>query len=67
MALDGHVISVEQRIRNRRDHAFAARLSRDAVEAVFASVGGAGLSLNQPIQRMWACGAMQMPSRVTSA
>ena len=53
MAVDGHVISIEQRIRNRRDHAFAARLSRDAVEAVFASVGGAGLSLNQPIQRMW--------------
>ncbi len=53
MALDGNIISVEQRIRNRRDHAFAARLSRDAVEAVFASVGGAGLSLNQPIQRMW--------------
>jgi alkylation response protein AidB-like acyl-CoA dehydrogenase len=53
MAADGHVISIEQRIRNRRDHAFAARLSRDAVEAVFASVGGAGLSLNQPIQRMW--------------
>ena len=53
MAVDGHVISVEQRIRTRRDHAFAARLSRDAVEAVFASVGGAGLSLNQPIQRMW--------------
>ena len=53
MAADGNTISVEQRIRNRRDHAFAARLSRDAVEAVFASVGGAGLSLNQPIQRMW--------------
>jgi alkylation response protein AidB-like acyl-CoA dehydrogenase len=53
MAADGHVISVEQRIRNRRDHAFAARLSRDAVEAIFASVGGTGLSLNQPIQRMW--------------
>ena len=53
MAADGKVISIEQRIRNRRDHAFAARLSRDAVEAVFASVGGAGLSLNQPIQRMW--------------
>lgn len=53
MAADGHVISIEQRIRNRRDHAFAARLSRDAVEAVFASVGGAGLALNQPIQRMW--------------
>jgi resorcinol 4-hydroxylase (FADH2) len=53
MAADGQAISVEQRIRNRRDHAFAARLSRDAVEALFASVGGNGLSLNQPIQRMW--------------
>jgi alkylation response protein AidB-like acyl-CoA dehydrogenase len=52
-AADGHAISIEERIRNRRDHAFAARLSRDAVEAVFASVGGAGLALNQPIQRMW--------------
>ena len=53
MAAAGHAISIEQRIRNRRDHAFAARLSRDAVEAIFASVGGAGLALNQPIQRMW--------------
>jgi alkylation response protein AidB-like acyl-CoA dehydrogenase len=53
MAMDGNVISVEQRIRNRLNHAFSARLSRDAVEAIFASVGGAGLSLNQPIQRMW--------------
>ena len=53
MAADGKPISVEQRIRNRRDHAFAARLSRDAVDAVFACVGGAGLALDQPIQRMW--------------
>ena len=40
-------------VRNRRDPAFAARLSRDAVDAVFACVGGAGLALDQPIQRMW--------------
>ncbi|HSW05898.1 acyl-CoA dehydrogenase family protein [Aquabacterium sp.] len=53
MAADGLPISIEQRIRNRRDHAFTARLSRDAVDAVFACVGGAGLSLDQPIQRMW--------------
>jgi len=53
MAMQGHAISVEQRIRNRRDHAYAARLSRDAVDALFASVGGNGLALNQPIQRMW--------------
>jgi alkylation response protein AidB-like acyl-CoA dehydrogenase len=48
-----HVISVDKRIRNRRDHAFAARLSHGAVEALFASVGGAGLALDQPLQRMW--------------
>jgi alkylation response protein AidB-like acyl-CoA dehydrogenase len=53
MAMEGHAISVEQRIRNRRDHAYATRLSRDAVDALFASVGGNGLALNQPIQRMW--------------
>jgi alkylation response protein AidB-like acyl-CoA dehydrogenase len=53
MALAGQPLSVDQRIRNRRDHAFAARLARDAVETVFAAVGGSGLSLDQPIQRMW--------------
>ena len=53
IAAQGEVISVEKRIRNRRDHAFAARLSHSAVEALFASVGGAGLALDQPIQRMW--------------
>jgi alkylation response protein AidB-like acyl-CoA dehydrogenase len=53
IAASGQAISIEQRIRNRRDHAFAARLSRDAVECVFASVGGAGLATNQPLQRMW--------------
>jgi len=53
IAHTGETISVEKRIRNRRDHAFAARLSHQAVEALFQSVGGAGLSLDQPIQRMW--------------
>jgi alkylation response protein AidB-like acyl-CoA dehydrogenase len=53
MTMAGQPLSVDQRIRNRRDHAFAARLARDAVEAVFAAVGGSGLSLDQPIQRMW--------------
>ncbi len=53
MAMLGQVLSVDQRIRNRRDHAFAARLARDAVEAVFSAVGGGGLALDQPIQRMW--------------
>lgn len=53
IAARGEAISVDKRIRNRRDHAFAARLSHSAVEGLFASVGGAGLALDQPIQRMW--------------
>ncbi|SFV09190.1 acyl-CoA dehydrogenase family protein [Pseudoduganella namucuonensis] len=53
IAASGQIISVAQRIRNRRNHAYAARLSRDAVECLFASVGGAGLATSQPIQRMW--------------
>lgn len=53
VAMLGQTLSVDQRIRNRRDHAFAARLARDAVEAVFSAVGGGGLALDQPIQRMW--------------
>ena len=53
MTLNGQPLSVDQRIRNRRDHAFAARLARDAVEAVFSAVGASGLASNQPIQRMW--------------
>jgi alkylation response protein AidB-like acyl-CoA dehydrogenase len=51
--LQGLALSVDQRIRNRRDHAFAARLAREAVDTVFSAVGGNGLALNQPIQRMW--------------
>jgi alkylation response protein AidB-like acyl-CoA dehydrogenase len=49
----GQPLTVDQRIRNRRDHAFAARLARDAVESVFSAVGGSGLASDQPIQRMW--------------
>jgi alkylation response protein AidB-like acyl-CoA dehydrogenase len=49
----GEVLSVEKRIRNRRNHAYATRLALSAVEAVFACVGGNGLALDQPIQRMW--------------
>ncbi|SNT31109.1 Acyl-CoA dehydrogenase [Noviherbaspirillum humi] len=53
MAACGQKISVEHRIRNRRDHAFAAKLSREAIDALFTCVGGAGLALSQPLQRMW--------------
>lgn len=53
MAAAGRKIDVDTRIRNRRDHAFAARMARDAIEAVFANVGGNGMALDQPIQRFW--------------
>ncbi len=53
IAYRGDAISIDQRIRNRRDHAFTAKMSQAAVEALFASVGGAGLALDQPLQRMW--------------
>ena len=50
---EGRSFTLEQRIRNRRDHAYAARLARDAVDGIFSCVGGNGLALDQPIQRMW--------------
>jgi len=53
MASNGVAIDVDTRIRNRRDHAFASRMARDAIDAVFANVGGNGLALSQPIQRFW--------------
>jgi resorcinol 4-hydroxylase (FADH2) len=53
IAARGEIISVDQRIRNRRDHAFATRLSLGAVDALFSAVGGSGLALDQPLQRMW--------------
>ena len=53
LASQGRVVSVETRIRNRRDHAYAARLAKQAVDLLFDSVGGTGLALDQPIQRMW--------------
>ena len=53
MAMSGVPITVAQRIRNRRDHAYATRLAQQGVDGLFAAVGGAGLSLEQPLQRMW--------------
>jgi len=49
----GRTLSLDERIRNRRDHAFAARLARQAVDVLFQAVGGEGLALDHPIQRMW--------------
>jgi alkylation response protein AidB-like acyl-CoA dehydrogenase len=52
-AAKGQLISVEKRIRNRRDHAYAVRLAVHAVNALFEAVGGGGLGLSSGIQRHW--------------
>jgi resorcinol 4-hydroxylase (FADH2) len=49
----GEEITVADRIRVRRDQAFATKLALQAVEALNASTGGAGLLLSNPIQRAW--------------
>ena len=53
MAMSGIKITVAQRIRNRRDHAYATKLAQQGIDGLFSAVGGAGLSLDQPLQRMW--------------
>ncbi|WP_438037018.1 acyl-CoA dehydrogenase family protein [Sorangium sp. So ce204] len=52
-AAQGRSVSVEKRIRNRRGHAYAAKLSHAAIQSLFSCVGGSSLALGQPIQRMW--------------
>lgn len=49
----GLPISVDIRIRNRRDQAYSARLLMQAATCLFDAVGGAGLSLDSSIQRNW--------------
>lgn len=53
LAESGETVSVAMRIRNRRDHAFAARLAAQAVEAVYSCCGGIGLHLSNRVQRTW--------------
>jgi len=45
--------SMDVRLRNRRTHSFASRLSVQAVDALFAAAGGAGLGMQHPLQRFW--------------
>lgn len=45
--------AMDLRLRNRRNHSFASRLSVQAVDALFAAAGGAGLGLQHPLQRFW--------------
>src|SRR6516225_7531977 len=52
-AARGDPISVDVRLRNRRDQAFCVRLLVGAIDALFLAAGGQGLFLNQPLQRAW--------------
>ena len=45
--------SLADRVRYRRDNAFAAQLSMRAVDRIFPLLGGAGLANDDPIQRAW--------------
>lgn len=49
----GMQVDVATRIRNRRDHAFALKLARQGIDALYESVGGPGLQLDTSIQRAW--------------
>jgi len=49
----GEEITVAERIRCRRNQAYATKLAVEAVEALNASTGGYGLMLSNPVQRAW--------------
>ena len=49
----GEEVTVADRIRGRRNQAYATRLALQAVEALNASTGGYGLMLSNPVQRAW--------------
>ena len=49
----GEEITVADRIRCRRNQAYATKLALHAVEALNASTGGYGLMLSNPVQRAW--------------
>ena len=53
IAARGDAISMDVRLRNRRDQAFCVRLLIGAIDALFLAAGGQGLFLDQPLQRIW--------------
>jgi len=52
-AARGEAVSMEVRLRNRRDQAFCVRFSIQAIDALFLAAGGQGLFLDHPLQRFW--------------
>jgi alkylation response protein AidB-like acyl-CoA dehydrogenase len=53
MAACGETVSIDVRLRNRRDQAFCARLLIQAIDTLFLAAGGQGLFLDHPLQRFW--------------
>ena len=53
MAERGDPVSMDVRLRNRRDQAFCVRLAIQAIDALFLAAGGQGLFLDHPLQRFW--------------
>ncbi len=53
MAARGEAVSVDVRLRNRRDQAFCVRLLVQAIDALFLAAGGQALFLDHPLQRFW--------------
>ena len=49
----GEEITIADRIRCRRNQAYATKLALQAVEALNASTGGYGMMLSNPVQRAW--------------
>lgn len=49
----GEVVDIPTRVRNRRGHAYCAKMSAQATTLLFEASGGAGLMLDTPIQRAW--------------
>jgi alkylation response protein AidB-like acyl-CoA dehydrogenase len=49
----GEAISIDVRLRNRRDQAYCVRLLVQAIDALFLAAGGQGLFLDKSLQRSW--------------
>ena len=64
MAARGDAISIDVRLRNRRDQAFCVRLLIQAIDALFLAAGGQGLFLDHPFS---ASGATRTRRRRISA
>ena len=50
---EGRELTVEERARNKGDLSFAVKMARQAVDLLYESVGGAGLSNDSKTQRYW--------------